>query len=349
LRAAAPRGSAAIDHHLAVSPLNPAASSALRERLLAAGRYDAEYGASLSNHLPMALVALARLGASDERLAAFAARYAQRLHAAPAAEPWPAGDAWHAHLGRPRAWPIYRSLCREWMAHEGPREVLQQMLPRLAAGIGAAAFHGPIRVAYALAANHADELADALAYWACRWFPLGAPSAAGSVADPTPLLAQLDFAGELPDAGLISQRMASAAAHPRFAPVADRLHVDLRGTLPRLAQRAAERYAVGADFTVLHLVTSAHAMQVLLPWFDEDAARREALGHYARAWLAAWATRPPHDAPLAPLAVLPWPEVVARAVESDDDHVVKLVDSCRELEREFGGASWRVAAARAVG
>lgn len=325
-----------------------AASAALRACLVDAARFDAEYGASLSNHLPMALVALARLGASDERLAEFAQRYAARLHVAAAAEPWPAGDAWRAHLGRPRAWPAYRALFRDWLRHEGAADVLAQTLPELMAGVGAAAFHGPIRAAYALAANHADELADALAYWACRWFPLGEPAGSGSVADPAALIGALDVADELPEAPLISQRMASAAAHPRFAPLADRLHVDLRSTLPRLAHLAAERYAAGADFTVLHLVTSAHAMQGLLPWLDDDSARRDALAHYARAWLAGWATRPAHDAAQPPLAVLPWPEIVARVIESDDDHAIKLVDSCRELEKSVGGAVWSVAASRAV-
>lgn len=329
--------------------MNAVASSiALRTRLTDARRFDAEYGASLTNHLPMALTALARLGASDERLAEFAEHYARRLHAAPPDEAWPAGDAWRAYLGQPAAWPVYRSLFRQWMAHEGAADMLQQVLPPLMQGVGAAAFHGPIRAAYALAANHADELADALAYWACRWFPLGEPPPAGSQADPAPLLAQLDFADALPEAALISQRMAHAAVHPRFAPVADRLHVDARTTLPRLAHLAAERYAAGADFTVLHLVTSAHAMQVLLPWLDEDD-RRAALAHYARAFLAGWATRPAHDEPaLPPLAVLPWPEIEARVIESDDDHAIKLVDSCRELERSCGGAVWSVAASRAL-
>lgn len=320
----------------------------LRQRIDDARRYDAEYGASLTNHLPMALTALTRLGADGERCAAFAQHYAQRLHAAPPAEPWPTGDAWRADLGRPRAWPQYRSLFRDWMFHEGPTDVLEQVLPELMRGVGAAAFHGAIRTAYALAANHADELADALAYWACRWFPIGDPPPSGSQADPAPLLAQLDFASSLPAAPLISQRLAAAAAHPRFAPVADRLHVDAGRTLPRLAHCAAERYVASADFTVLHLVTSAHAMQVLLPWLDEPD-RALAVAHYARAFLAGWATVPATAAPLPPLTLLPWPEIVARAAESDDDHLIKLVDTCRELERAWGGAVWHAAAARALG
>ena len=54
----------------------------------ASGQYDAEYDngglTGLSNHLPMALAALKRLGADDTRLTEFAARYSQRLRPAPA-------------------------------------------------------------------------------------------------------------------------------------------------------------------------------------------------------------------------------------------------------------------------
>ena len=63
--------------------------------------FDAEYAGSLSNHRPMALIALHRLGASDERLATFDARYRKRLQPMPPTEAWPAGDAWRGRLGEP--------------------------------------------------------------------------------------------------------------------------------------------------------------------------------------------------------------------------------------------------------
>jgi Questin oxidase-like len=321
---------------------------ALRNQLLHAARWDAEYGSSLSNHLPMALTALARLGASDERRAEFAARYASKLHAAPPPAPWPAGEAWRALLGQPRAWPAYRALWRGWIDDEGAPAVLAQALPTLMQGAAAAAFHGPIRAAYALAANHAEELADALAYWSCRWFACGAADGEGSNADTAAVLATLDLAAELKDAPLIAQQMAQAAAHPRFAPALARWRVDAHITLPRLAMLAAERYAARAEFTVLHLVTSAHAVRVLLPRLHAED-RLPALRHYAGAAAAAWATLP-RDHKGAPLQIslLPWTEISARAIESDDDHVIKLVDSCRELESSQGGAVWSRAASRAV-
>lgn len=323
-------------------------SPALRTQLLHAARWDAEYGGGLSNHLPMALTALARLGASDERRAEFAARYAKKLHAAPPAETWPAGEAWRALLGQPRAWPAYRALWRGWIDDEGAPAVLAQALPTLMQGAGAAAFHGLLRAAYALAANHAEELADALAYWSCRWFACGAADGQGSNADTAAVLNSLDLAAELKDQPLIAQQMAQAAAHPRFAPALARWRVDAHITLPRLAMLAAERYAARAEFTVLHLVTGAHAVRALLPWLHA-ADRLPALRHYAGAAAAAWATLPrEHNGAPLQVTVLPWTEITARATLSDDDHVIKLVDACRELEASQGGAVWSRAASRAV-
>ena len=52
-------------------------------------------------------------------------------------------------------------------------------------------------------------------------------------------------------------------------------------TLQRLAELAARTYAATRDFTVLHLVTSAHALRLLLPQLPDEAARAAALQAYA--------------------------------------------------------------------
>ena len=303
--------------------------------------FDAEYGGGLSNHRPMALLALARLGASDARLTAFAHAYTQRLQPAPPPARWPAGDAWAARLGQRDAWPAYRDLFLHWLLTEDAGAVLQQALPRLMQGCGAAAFHGLIRTAYALQSGLGQELADALAYWACRWTDLGSSQAVGAVDDAEAVLRQLRRVQS--DSDRIGQRMKAAAAAPHFQHTVARLRISDH-TLPQLAALAAKAHAATGNFTAVHLLTSAHAMRLLLPYLDEPVP---ALQAYWCAFAAAVCAAGLQASQVPP--PLPWPLLVAAALQSDDDHLIKLVDSCREEQTFYGGAPlWQQAATRAV-
>lgn len=307
-----------------------------------------EYGEGLSSHLPMALTALNRLGADARRLRSFAAHYtrAKALQRVSPPVVWPSGDAWQGRFGDIAAWPAYRGLFRVWIAHEGIGDMLVQVLPALMRGCGGVAFHGLLRTAYALQARHADELADALAYWAARWMDLGTPAPGGTVADPAVVLRGL----ALPKSNepLIAQRMLTAARRRAFAPAANALRIDAK-TLPRVARLAAELYARSGNFTILHVVTSAQALHELLPWLA-PADVEPAVACYWRAVVAGVAASgidvaTPGRAPTP----RPWDDLVAAARASDDDHLIKLVDACREAQRVHGGApDWQRAATRVV-
>ena len=306
-------------------------------------RFDAEYRGGLSNHLPMGLLALHRLGATPQRLEEFARRHAARLEPAPPAAAWPAGDAWAGRLGERAAWPAYRALFADWLSYEETGAVLSQVLPRLLPGCGAAAFHGLIRTAYAVQHGHDGELADALAYWACRYLPLGA-APQGRQKSPAVLLGAVHaaVAGWSSSAGLIFERMREVALLPGFGQAAARLHVH-EGTLAALAHQAGGLYAASGNFTALHLVTSAHALRVLLPFVDDPT---EAVGFYWLAFAAGFASSGAQ--PGAVGDALTWPDIVAAVLRSDDEHLIKLVDSCREEESAYGSDDWRLAASRAV-
>ena len=317
-------------------------SGVLATLIDAGAQHDAEYRGGLSNHLPMALLALRRLGASDARLSAFAATYGTRLEPTPAAQAWPAGDPWPGRLGQRDAWPAYRHLFAQWLTYEEATAVLAQVLPTLMKGSGGAAFHGLIRTAYALRSESLAELTDALAYWACIHMPLRAPGAAVSAGTSELADALAGLPRKVVKAPMISLRMQAAATSPKFAATTATLRIDER-TLPTLAQHAATLYAASGNFTVLHLVTSAHAMRVLLPFVDEPLV---AVRDYWLAYAAGTVAASANVGEAAPL--LPWTRIVKRAIESDDEHVIKLVDSCREEEQIYGGKAWRLAASRMV-
>ena len=308
-----------------------------------ASRHDAEYRGGLSDHLPMTLVALHRLGADGARLEAFAADYARKLEPAPPPQAWPAGDAWPGRLGQREAWPAYRDLFAQWLGHEGLGDLLAQVLPVLMPGCGAAAFHGLIRTAYAVQAVHPQSLADGLAYWACRYLPLGDLPAAGAArqeADPLVLLRTLPAGRST--APLIFERMRDASRDARVQAAAAALKID-DATLPTLARAAAFAYAGTGNFTALHLVTSAHALRTLLPFIEEsDAACRWYWQAFVAGVVAAGLR------PLPPTPMLSWHQILSTALASDDDHLIKLVDSCREEEAAYGGDDWQRAASRAV-
>jgi hypothetical protein len=309
-----------------------------------------EYGGGLSTQLSATLVALERLGADEARLSAFAAAYSPRLQPVPPAQPWPAGDPWPDRLGQYEAWPAYRALFTEWIVQEGASDMLSQVLPQLMPGVSAAAFHGLIRTAYALRSGHLGELADALAYWACRHQRLGAmhnPQAgtarAPATDDPVALLRELRPGRSR--AELISDQIRDAAADGRVSRVAARLFVD-EGTPERLARAAAFAYAHTGSFTALHLVTGTHAMRVVTRFVDEP------LTAWAWYWQAfAHAVVAARLKPLPSAALRPWATLVAKARASNDEHLIKLVESCREEEKAYarrGDTLWREAASRAV-
>jgi hypothetical protein len=319
---------------------------ALNHLLTKAAGLGPEYGDALSSHLPMALTALHRLGATDARLGSFFDRYAARWPLAPNEVPLAVpADPW----GRIEAFASQRLHWQRALAGKGRDLVLRQALPRLMQGVAGVAFHGLIRVAYAVEAGHEDELAAALAYWVCRWQPLSRPKDALPL---VPAEVWVDALRQAPPGPprpgrLITDRLAGVVSEPSYARWAGRVQLDGAQAvhLPAmLAGLALQRYLRSRNFTVLHLVTSGHALRTLRPWLDAEAS-----GHYADAFAAAWlsARTDPAQAPLADPG-WDWPAIVQRAVAQDDDHVIKLVHSCLEEEQAYGGPDWRHAAALVV-
>ncbi len=322
----------------------------LQLRLDAAAAHDPEYGGGLSNHLPMALLALARLGAGEARLREFEADYIadKRLVPARPRQPWPAGDAWAARFGRRRAWPMYLDLFEQWIAYEGAAAVLGQALPALMPGVAAAAFHGLIRTAAAVQARHGGEVAQGLAHWAAFHLPLGAMPAATwrqrPVVDPAVLLRRLRAGTSR--AGLIAARMQAAAAKGAVSAAASPLHID-GGTPERLARAAAFAYAETGNFTALHLVTGTHAMRVIVRFVEAGDAQLVAWRWFWQAYAHGVVAAELRVA-AAPVVMRDWPELVSEALAARDEHLIKLVDAAREEERCYGGEEWRRAASRAV-
>jgi hypothetical protein len=329
----------------------------LNELLSDNRRFSAEFGPRLSNHLSMAVLALAWLGADDGRLEDFAARY--RGRASLVTLPASAGDLtferWRGGLGDLSVEAQAVAYFADALATSGRAAPLRIHLPVLLRGIGASAFHALIRTAYALEAGDDAELAHALGYWTMSWLDPGAAEPVdGAMAAPGVLeafAAAFRPAGPLP-VGLIFQRMAAVAADPSFDSFA-RLYSPATDGLTELAAVAVALFAATGDFTALHAMTATHALRLVLPWTDD---RPGALAHHWRALLAAYgstgAPSPPSEDEISRLrrARAPgWAELHAAALASDNDHVIKAIYTAWREDQMYRDPLYALAAARYAG
>ena len=125
---------------------------ALRALLRAGAELDPIYPhpqfGGLTDHLPMALQAMWRLGANQAQLDDFRARYVRQLVplvARPAVSV--AGTDWQAALGRWRIYLPLRARLMSDIASQGREAVLREWLPRFIDIVAIDAFHPLIRTA----------------------------------------------------------------------------------------------------------------------------------------------------------------------------------------------------------
>ena len=309
--------------------------------LARAGAYEPEYGAAgLTSHLPMALVALDRLGATRERCQDYIGWYAGARKLAP--------------LNLHGEFALAAKGIAESLQRRGREATLKALLAQLMDSVGSQAFHGMIRTAYALEAQDDSELAFALAYWqsAPMRLPIGEADAASSLSlEEAFRAAEKLFA---PYRGcfrgqLISSVMSKVAEWPAFQQLASALPAS-ECAPDRLAAVSLALFAATGDFTALHAVTGTHAFRVVSGFLDNSASAGKSL---AVALLAAYADM---DAPPLPSAnaldawrnsaAPEWDVLATRAVASNDDHVIKVTYSAREEDALWPDPLYRVAAYR---
>jgi hypothetical protein len=269
----------------------------------------------------MVLGALHRLGAPAAALERHIALWRPRL----AVQEATAGPA-------PAAAPPYGAPYAEWLRHfetrvagAEPDALLREHVPALLAAPESAAFHGAIRLAYALDSGHRGELVHALAAWCASFRSIGpmppdgdahadAPTTgrrhAGSPRDPVADARTQDEA-DPPDPGstaALRSALAAARADPALAMSlrhGTTIFSDLQAAIDRpafaghlaharpsldaLAEAALATYLATRDFTALHLVTGMHAVRTLLARVPLDEAAQVGVARRLwRAWLAAW-------------------------------------------------------------
>jgi hypothetical protein len=318
--------------------------------------FDATTTNGLTNHLPMALVAKSGLGASSEELRRFAKRYEVRLAPRNDVDTQLSAATWRSAIGRAGTFEDLCDYFTRSVNDDGPVATLERHLDALSPGLCGAAFHGAIRLAYALELSSPSRIAAGLAYLAESAVPLGEPlTSSTSSSSVTEVLARLSsshqFAG-LPSRGLISEEMLDVATMDPFRNAVATCRLD-GDTIDDLRRAALILYATTGDFTSLHAVTGVEALTTLRPYAQDVTAFDAAC---VKGVAAAYATvGAPPFASTEQLSAFSSSngatvdDVAAVGATSDDEHVSKLVYTSLRLRAKTNDDLYLAVAARTAG
>ncbi|MCA9590230.1 MAG: DUF4243 domain-containing protein [Myxococcales bacterium] len=318
----------------------------------------------LANHFPMTVLALHGLGASDDEVEAFKARWPRHRASITgdlrlADDKTVTVDNWPDFLGEPARLAQFRRVFEELLATERERDVVTHALWVMRDGLPMGLFHPLIRLSFASQHGSHGLIADALAYMAIRHEDLfrsaalpvvdadHAEPSAGSVWRRAATDEDVRRARSSVQAGslrvceeLCGERvMHSAALTADFAIGGGALST----RIPEICRLALRLYLFEPALTTLHAVTAAQALADLtLRYGDGDAATFSAL--WARYWV--WLTtlyvekgRPtalPALDEASPRSVVDW-EALSRAARAIPEvHLVKMTYTCRWLDETFG-------------
>lgn len=317
--------------------------------------FDATTKSGLTNHLPMALVAKAGLGAGSDELARFATTYQVRLVPVEVPLDVLTGVTWRHVIGEPDAYPDLLGYFNREVADNGVETTLRNHLAYLIDGVSGAGFHGVIRLAYALETNVPLQVSAGLAYFAASAMTLG-PMEDGLATSESPEELLINLArdpqwGSLESVRMISARMRLVASRPEFAQVASSLAIG-EDTFRQLADVALKVYASTNDFTALHGVTGLEAIARLRPFVDDvDRLDRASFQALAAAYLtigapSLWSVDRLDE--MKAMTTLDATAVARRASRSDDEHVAKIVYTAQRLGEKTGDKLYLSVAERAV-
>jgi hypothetical protein len=296
---------------------------------------------------------MASLGGTTADLQDFYSHYASRLQRRRSPRFKMTRANWRGFLGSHENDAEFVDFFATELRQLGLEKLLLEYVPSLAHGLAASGLHGLIRTAYGIEIGHGGEIVEGLALWANGFLPLAvhAPRISYGM-EPLEVLAKLRERERrratpvrAPD---LTNAMVEIDADPEFGALAT--SVDLgAGGLSEIARLTRLIYATKQDFASLHMITGMHAMRLVMPYVDDSAAAVRAF------WVAIGAIYvkigcPEFDvSPVTPTVLPDWREISDRAINSRDDHVMKLVHACRRDADYYQRPMYRWLAAREVG
>lgn len=276
------------------------------------GHYGPLHGDGLINHLPMAQIALWKMGATEEHIKNYSQNYLDQWKIRPTPVLSQKILKLEDALGKEDYYSSYVMYFKHKIRTDGIEKTLKESLDILSKGMASGLFHGLIRIAYGLEADSVDEICRGLALYAVIYHE-------------TIFAEKTVESKELP-AALFSYHQNDDA------------HFYMSGTIEEkevaLAETLSQMYLSTGNFIVLHTITGFHALMVLKHHYSDFD---DVLNRYTVCVQRAIRRLPKQIYIKIALtdALHDWDRLHEKAIESTDAHTIKFVYTCHELNKLF--------------
>jgi hypothetical protein len=298
------------------------------------------------NHGSMAIEALETLG-YESTIPKWMDEYRSQLGPKPRGVK-PIGSNWEMELGKPERITDWEDYFRQEIQNAPWKEILTLWLVRLFPGIIADGGHGLIRVAHATRSLEREdtelrkaEFAQALAMWAAHYLTLVIYEDLSGKSDLLtafkilPILsADVDRTGVPP---LVEKRLLDKNEEFYRAMMSLKVTENISESISSLTELDARIYLANADhfpLILLHGVTIPSALRLVLPYLDHSYHKQAIFYTWQAVAASASAYSVTKDLQSIRSSRQSSKELVERAVNTLDEHAIKLVEACIREEKE---------------
>ncbi len=299
------------------------------------------YGNKLSNHAPMFMHALRYLGMDENSILKTADDYIENRGLQRASGKKTKIVNIHDFLGSREHYLDYVEFFENEIEENGSEETIKKYIDLLLEGSSADAFHGLIRLAYATESGIEGELARTLAYMSDSYYNFKFDLIKIPINEPFETFIRLSNSKHFKDkefkVGLISDRMIEISKDKEVEGLLanlDEQYINIKS----LSEIVLRLYSMTYNFTVLHALTSTHALSILMPYIKDS--KRFIKLHWIHIQLAYLSTNCTELKDINLDTNTTWDEVFNKAIGSDDIHTHKLIYSLHKMYLKYKDEEW---------
>ena len=307
----------------------------LHDLLKKAGSYHPMYGDRLAMHLPMVLIALSKLGASNEKLIQIFQQNLDELEIVPIVTRKLKNEDIPKNLGNTNEFANFLGYFQSEIHDNDVEQVLKKTVPILISGLSASAFHAMIRLAYAIEINHSDEVAIALAFWCAEYQAFDISQERTSKSLPNILRSVVDIGvNHTFSPGIIVDRMKEIGS---LLKAKQSTIQPEKIILDEVRKFALTVFYAKEEFTLLHTVTGCHAFSKILPFVnDKELAIRELWQAIVVAYLSTGLSFKQKAFEYNNINKREFEDLIKLSLSSEDSHKTKLFYTCLSEYRTYG-------------